>query len=481
MITILGPTACGKTTLAVALAKRIGGEILSADSRQVYRRMDIGTGKDLSEYDGVPYHLIDICEPGTKYNLFQYLQDFAEAYKQVTERGAEPILCGGTGLYIEAVLKNYQLSPVPQNPELRKQLEGKSLEELTVMLRQLKERNGTHMHNTTDVDTAQRAIRAIEIEAHPHPSPREGSINTSLADNTLQCNQAPLPWGGDGGGLFGLLIPRDLRRERITQRLKARLEEGMVDEVRGLLDEGIPAEDLTYYGLEYKYVTEYVTGQLSYDEIKAFKPELLINAVTLKYTIPVFKEVIPYLPKECIISDIASVKTDLKEFYESTGMRYVSTHPMFGPTFANLQQLSEENAIIISEGDYMGRIFFKDLYQKLGLNIYEYTFEEHDKTVAYSLSIPFVSTFVFAAVMKHQDAPGTTFKRHMRIAKGVLNEDDYLLQEILFNPYTHDQVAQIRTELKELLEIIDNKDADGMKGYLTKIRNNVKRDIEIKQ
>ena len=198
----------------------------------------------------------------------------------------------------------------------------------------------------------------------------------------------------------------------------------------------------------------------SYDEIKEFKPELLINAVTLKYTIPVFKEVIPYLPKECIISDIASVKTDLKEFYESTGMRYVSTHPMFGPTFANLQQLSEENAIIISEGDYMGRIFFKDLYQKLGLNIYEYTFEEH--------------------VMKHQDAPGTTFKRHMRIAKGVLNEDDYLLQEILFNPYTHDQVSQIRTELKELLEIIDNKDADGMKGYLTKIRNNVKRDIEIK-
>ncbi len=219
----------------------------------------------------------------------------------------------------------------------------------------------------------------------------------------------------------------------------------------------------------------------TYEEIQAFQPELLINAVTLKYTIPVFKEVIPFLPKECIISDIASVKTDMKEFYESTGMRYVSTHPMFGPTFANLQQLSEENAIIISEGDYMGRIFFKDLYQKLGLNIYEYTFEEHDKTVAYSLSIPFVSTFVFAAVMKHQDAPGTTFKRHMRIAKGVLNEDDYLLQEILFNPYTHDQVSQIRTELKELLEIIDNKDAEGMKGYLTKIRNNVKRDIEIKQ
>jgi prephenate dehydrogenase len=211
----------------------------------------------------------------------------------------------------------------------------------------------------------------------------------------------------------------------------------------------------------------------TYEEIRSFQPELLINAVTLKYTIPVFTEVLPFLPKECIISDIASVKTDLKPFYESTGMRYVSSHPMFGPTFANLQQLSEENAIIISEGDYMGRIFFKDLYQKLGLNIYEYSFEEHDRTVAYSLSIPFVSTFVFSAVMKHQDAPGTTFKRHMKIAKGVLGEDDYLLQEILFNPYTHGQVSQIRTELKELLAIIDSKDADGMKAYLTKIRKNV--------
>lgn len=212
----------------------------------------------------------------------------------------------------------------------------------------------------------------------------------------------------------------------------------------------------------------------SLDEIKGFAPELVINAVTVKYTIPAFREVIPYLPEDCILSDISSVKTGLKEFYESTHHRYVSTHPMFGPTFANLNQLSEENAIIISEGDYMGRIFYKDIYARLGLNIYEYTFEEHDKTVAYSLSIPFVSTFVFAAVMKHQDAPGTTFKRHMRIAKGVLSEDDYLLQEILFNPYTHDQVSQIRSELKELLEIIDNRDADGMKDYLTKIRKNVK-------
>ena len=217
------------------------------------------------------------------------------------------------------------------------------------------------------------------------------------------------------------------------------------------------------------------------EEIKDFKPELVINAVTVKYTIDAFKDIIPIVPKDCIISDIASVKTGLKEFYEASGMRYVSTHPMFGPTFANLNQLSEENAIIISEGDDEGKLFFRNLYHGLGLNIYEYTFDEHDKTVAYSLSIPFVSTFVFAAVMKHQDAPGTTFKRHMRIAKGVLNEDDYLLQEILFNPYTNENVAQIRKELKELLDIIDNKDSERMKKYLTKIRDNVRRDIEIKQ
>ena len=217
------------------------------------------------------------------------------------------------------------------------------------------------------------------------------------------------------------------------------------------------------------------------EEIKDFKPELVINAVTVKYTIDAFKDIIPIIPKDCIISDIASVKTGLKEFYEASGMRYVSTHPMFGPTFANLNQLSEENAIIISEGDDEGKLFFRNLYKNLGLNIYEYTFDEHDKTVAYSLSIPFVSTFVFAAVMKHQDAPGTTFKRHMRIAKGVLNEDDYLLQEILFNPYTNENVAQIRKELKELLDIIDNKDSERMKKYLTKIRDNVRRDIEIKK
>ncbi len=223
--------------------------------------------------------------------------------------------------------------------------------------------------------------------------------------------------------------------------------------------------------LRFTYNTQRFTTM---EEIEEFKPELVINAVTVKYTIPAFEEVIPHLPAECIISDISSVKTGLKDFYNKSGHRYVSTHPMFGPTFANLNQLQHENAIIINEGDYMGRILFKELYGKLGLNIYEYSFEEHDKTVAYSLSIPFVSTFVFAAVMKHQDAPGTTFKRHMGIAKGVLSEDDYLLQEILFNPYTSGQVANIRKELKDLLEIIDNKDADGMKAYLTKIRNNVK-------
>lgn len=209
-------------------------------------------------------------------------------------------------------------------------------------------------------------------------------------------------------------------------------------------------------------------------EVEAFQPQLVINAVTVKYTIAAFEEVLPHLPATCILSDIASVKTDLQAFYEGSGHPYVSTHPMFGPTFANLQQLSHENAIIISEGDYMARIFFKDLYQKLGLNIYEYTFDEHDRTVAYSLSIPFVSTFVFAAVMKHQDAPGTTFKRHMNIAKGVLGEDDFLLQEILFNPYTSDQVAQIREELTQLLGIIERKDANGMKSYLEKIRENLK-------
>ncbi|MCR4765977.1 MAG: prephenate dehydrogenase/arogenate dehydrogenase family protein [Bacteroidaceae bacterium] len=209
------------------------------------------------------------------------------------------------------------------------------------------------------------------------------------------------------------------------------------------------------------------------DEIREFNPELVINAVTLKYTFDAFNMVLPALSKDCILSDIASVKTGLQEFYEKSGFRYVSTHPMFGPTFASLNNLSSENAIIIKEGDHLGRIFFKDLYQSLHLHIFEYTFDEHDETVAYSLSIPFVSTFVFAAVMKHQDAPGTTFKKHMAIAHGVMNEDDYLLQEILFNPRTMPQVENIRRELKELLQILGDKDAEGFKHYLTKIRNNV--------
>ena len=209
------------------------------------------------------------------------------------------------------------------------------------------------------------------------------------------------------------------------------------------------------------------------DEIKDFEPELVINAVTVKYTLEAFRQVLPVLPKDCIISDIASVKTGLKRFYEESGFRYVSTHPMFGPTFASLSNLSHENAIIITEGDHLGRVF-KDLYQTLKLNIFEYTFEEHDETVAYSLSIPFVSTFVFAAVMKHQEAPGTTFKKHMAIARGLLSEDDYLLQEILFNPRTPAQVANIRTELKNLLAIIENKDADAMKQYLTRLREKLR-------
>ena len=212
----------------------------------------------------------------------------------------------------------------------------------------------------------------------------------------------------------------------------------------------------------------------TYEEIEAFKPELLINAVTLKYTIPVFREVIPHLPKECIISDIASVKTDLKEFYEQSGMRYVSTHPMFGPTFANLGALSSENAIVINEGDYLGRVFFLDLYRRLGLNVHEYSFSEHDEAMAYSLSVPFVSTFVFSAVMKHQDAPGTTFKRHLGIARGVLSEDDTLLREILFNPRTKHHVEQIRAELKDLIQIIDNRDEEALNEYLAKIRRNIR-------
>ena len=259
MITILGPTASGKTTVAARLAAEIGGEIVSADSRQVYRRMDIGTGKDLDDYEvknengevtNVPYHLIDIREPGTKYNLFEYQQDFYDVYQDIRRRGAVPILCGGTGLYIEAVLKGYKLSPVPQNQELRDSLEGKPLNELTEMLKGLKEKNGSNMHNTTDVDSCQRAIRAIEIETYnlEHPTPRRELPPVESL-------------------IIGIDIDREERRAKITRRLKARLEEGMVEEVKALLDEGIPADDLIYYGLEYKFLMEYLTGVTSYSEM----------------------------------------------------------------------------------------------------------------------------------------------------------------------------------------------------------------------
>ena len=235
-------------------------------------------------------------------------------------------------------------------------------------------------------------------------------------------------------------------------------------------DHEVAVYDVNPQRLRFMYNCQRFT---SLTEISTFHPELVINAATVKYTLEAFKQVLPSLSRDCILSDIASVKTGLKEFYEESGFRYVSSHPMFGPTFANLDQLSTENAIIIKEGDCLGRVFFKDLYQRLGLHIFEYTFSEHDETVAYSLSIPFVSTFAFAAVMKHQDAPGTTFKKHMKIAKGVLGEDDYLLQEILFNPHTSQQVEQIRTELNELLSIIQEKDEKGMANYLNKIRKHI--------
>lgn len=254
MITILGPTASGKTSLAAALAARIDAEIISADSRQVYRGMTIGTGKDLDDYRQgdrlIPYHLIDICEPGTKYNLFQYQQDFHLIYNNIVARGVRPILCGGTGLYIESVLKGYALSPVPQNQALRDKLADKSLAELTEMLEDLKRRNHSVMHNRTDVDTAQRAIRAIEIETYNLEHPTDNRTLPPI-DSVI----------------IGVDINREERRRKITLRLKQRLEEGMVDEIHQLLDRGIAPENLIYYGLEYKFVTEYVIGKTSYEEM----------------------------------------------------------------------------------------------------------------------------------------------------------------------------------------------------------------------
>lgn len=254
MVTIVGPTASGKTTLAAHLAERFDAEIISADSRQVYRRMDIGTGKDLADYVvndmQVPFHLIDIVEPGTKYNLFEYQRDFLSAYNDVTARGKRTILCGGTGLYVESVLKGYRLIPVSENPKLRHSLEGKTMDELTAILENLKALNGSNMHNRTDIDTAKRAIRAIEIET--------AYAETSVVEREFPKIETVI---------VGLYLDRDVRREKITRRLKQRLEEGMVDEVRSLLDEGISAENLIYYGLEYKFVTEYILGKTTYDEM----------------------------------------------------------------------------------------------------------------------------------------------------------------------------------------------------------------------
>ena len=254
LITILGPTASGKTSLAAHLAYEIDAEIISADSRQVYRGMTIGTGKDLEDYmikdRQIPYHLIDICEPGTKYNLFRYQEDFIKVYADMMQRGKQAILCGGTGLYIESVLKGYHLSPVPQNQELRDALADKSLEELTEMLKRLKLQSGSMMHNKTDVDSCQRAIRAIEIETYNLEHPTE--------DRTFPAIESII---------IGVAIDRDARRAKISGRLQKRLDSGMIDEVKGLLDSGIPAADLIYYGLEYKYITEYIIGKIGFEEM----------------------------------------------------------------------------------------------------------------------------------------------------------------------------------------------------------------------
>ena len=250
LVTILGPTACGKTTLAVALAARLGTGVISADSRQVYRRMDIGTGKDLDDYllpDGrrIPVYLTDIVEPGYKYNVYEYQRDFLSVYTKLKQRGETPVMCGGTGMYMEAVLKGYRLVAVPVNDELRRSLEGKSLAELSEILSQYKT-----LHNTSDVDTVKRAIRGIEIEEYyaKHPATQEEFPK-------LNCL------------VVGVDVERDVRRERISQRLHARLEQGMVDEVKGLLDEGIAPEDLIYYGLEYKFITQYLIGDIPYDKM----------------------------------------------------------------------------------------------------------------------------------------------------------------------------------------------------------------------
>lgn len=249
LIAILGPTASGKTSFAATLAYELDTEIISADSRQIYREMDLGTGKDLADYTvngkQIPYHLIDIAEPGYKYNVFEYQRDFLNAYQSIKQKGRLPVLCGGTGLYLESVLKGYQLIPVPENPGLRTRLAGKTLEELTDLLSTYKT-----LHNSTDVDTAKRAIRAIEIEEY-------------YATHDLSAREFP----SINSLIIGVDIDRELRREKITKRLRQRLDEGMVEEVRQLLNKGIQPEDLIYYGLEYKYLTLYVTGEISFEEM----------------------------------------------------------------------------------------------------------------------------------------------------------------------------------------------------------------------
>lgn len=251
IITVLGPTASGKTNFAAALASTLDAEIISADSRQVYRRMDIGTGKDLEDYiiDGknIPYHLIDIVEPGTKYDLFRYQQDFLKAYNEIKQRGKTVIVCGGSGLYLESIVKAYNLCPVPQNPQLREELKNKTLSELIEILKSYP----VKLHNTTDVDTATRAIRAIEIADYEQNQPvtnRHFPILNSLT--------------------IGIDISRETRRDRITQRLQKRLDDGMLKEIQALLDEGITAEQLIYYGLEYKFLTEHLIGLTSYEEMQ---------------------------------------------------------------------------------------------------------------------------------------------------------------------------------------------------------------------
>ena len=250
LIILTGPTAVGKTELSIRLAKEIGGEIISADSMQVYRGMDIGTGKDLAEYtiDGVniPYHLIDICPAGYRYNLFEYVRDFNAVYTDMIARGKQPLLCGGTGLYVETILKGYALPPVPENTALRNELEGKSLDELANILRGYKV-----LHNTTDIDTCKRAIRAIEI-AQYYSQQEPELLEPKPLRNTL---------------IVGVDIDRELRRTKITRRLHERLNEGMVDEVKALIDSGIDPESLIYYGLEYKFLTEYIIGRTTYDEM----------------------------------------------------------------------------------------------------------------------------------------------------------------------------------------------------------------------